>query len=64
LQYQNGKYANVLDIIKIPLVEAKPHGHQTENHLISPDYYWTKQSEATWAQIVDATGCHWMPLTL
>src|ERR1700733_238560 len=55
LQYENGKYADVLDLIEIPLVEEKPHGHQTENHLITPDYYWMKRGCATWAQIVDAT---------
>jgi hypothetical protein len=55
LQYEDGKSADVLDIIEIPLIEAKPLGHQAENHLITPDYYWTKQDDATWAQIVNAT---------
>lgn len=55
LQFENGTSADVFDIVKVPMVEASPHGHQTENHLISPDYYWTKQSRATWAQIAEAT---------
>src|SRR6266508_2004948 len=55
LQYENGTSADALDIITIPLIEAVPQGHQTENHKISPDYYWTKEGSATWAQVVAAT---------
>jgi hypothetical protein len=55
LQYENGTSADVLDIVTIPMTKAAPHGHQRENHLIDPHYYWEKQSTATWAQIVNAT---------
>jgi len=55
LQYENGKLADVLDVVTVPMLEARPHGHQTENHLIDPDDYWEKQARATWAQIVAAT---------
>jgi len=37
------------------MIEPRPHSYQTENHLIAADYYWQKQSQATWAQIVSAT---------
>ena len=55
LQYKNGEFADVLDIVSIPMVEAKPHGHQTENEQIDPRFHWVKQSRATWVQIVEAT---------
>src|SRR5262249_34320695 len=53
--YQNGQPARLLDIITIPMIEPRPRNHQTENHLIASDYYWEKQGDATWQQIVDAT---------
>ncbi len=55
LQYENGTSADVPDIVTIPMLESRPHAHQTENHLIASDYYWEKQSTATWDQIKDAT---------
>ncbi len=33
----------LLDILEIPLGEARPHNHQTENHLIDPSHPWIKQ---------------------
>ena len=54
-QYEGGGFADVLDVVTIPLIRAIPHGHQTENHEIDPNSYWEKQSRASWAQIVDAT---------
>ncbi|HVC60271.1 MAG TPA: hypothetical protein VND19_07940 [Acetobacteraceae bacterium] len=55
MQFENGIAADVLDVLTIPMVLPSPKGHQTENHLIAPDYYWTKQSRATWRQVVEAT---------
>jgi hypothetical protein len=55
LQYENGKSADVLDVVTIPMLGARPQGHQTENHLIDPDCYWEKQARTTWAEIVAAT---------
>ena len=54
-QYQDGTHCDVLDMVTVYMVEAKPHGHQTENHAIDPKYYWAKQSRATWDQIISAT---------
>ena len=55
LHYGDGTSADVLDIISIPMISATPQAHQRENHVIDPNYYWTKQGRATWAQIVAAT---------
>lgn len=55
LQYKNGELADVLDIVSIPMIGARPHGHQNENEQIDPRYHWVKESRATWAQIVAAT---------
>jgi hypothetical protein len=45
----------VLDVLTIPMIGPSPQGYQTENHLIVSDYYWTKQSRATWQQLVATT---------
>jgi hypothetical protein len=42
LQYENGKSADVPDVVTVPMLGARPHGHQTENHLIDPDHHWKK----------------------
>ena len=55
LQYENGTSADALDIVTVPMIGPVPHGHQTENHKITPDYYWTKEGSATWQQVVAAT---------
>jgi hypothetical protein len=55
LQLENGTVADVLDVLTIPMVQPSPQGHQTENHLIAPDYYWTKQFRANWQHVVEAT---------
>jgi hypothetical protein len=47
-RFQNGMDPKLLDVISIPLVEPRPHGFQTENHLIDEGKYWTKEREANW----------------
>ena len=51
-RYESGRRAKLLDIIRIPLKEHLPEGHQQENHVIDEDYYWEKQGDATWEQMV------------
>ncbi len=41
-QYKDGSDPRVLDIIDIPLLEARPRGYQSENWLIDSDQYWEK----------------------
>jgi len=50
-RYENGQDPKLLDIVRIPMVEPKPHGFQTENHLIDDGYYWAKQRQATWEEL-------------
>jgi len=51
LAYQDGAQPNVLDIVKVPLDKALPEGHQQENALMNPNYYWTKAGQLCWADL-------------
>jgi hypothetical protein len=42
-RYLNGKLAQVLDIIEIPVLEYKPKQHQIENVLINDKIKWVKK---------------------
>lgn len=53
-RYENGKKAQLLDIVSIPLVQASPGGHQVENHVLDAEYYWIKKGVATWQQVKEA----------
>lgn len=50
-RYETGEKAQLLDIISVPLNCHSPLGHQTENHILAEDYYWTKVGAATLAQV-------------
>ena len=41
-EYEDGSDPRLLDIISVPMIQAKPNGYQSENWLIDPDYYWQK----------------------
>lgn len=41
-QYEDGSDPQVLDVIDVPVREARPAGHQTENWLLDPEYYWSR----------------------
>ena len=41
-RYEGGGEPQLLDIVDIPLVAARPGAHQPENWLLSPDFYWVK----------------------
>ena len=47
-RFQNGQDPKLLDVINIPMIEPRPHGFQTENHLIDDADHWTKEREASW----------------
>jgi len=53
-RYQNGTTAQLLDIVRIPLTQPAPMGHQVENQLLDDQYYWVKEGVATWEQVVAA----------
>jgi hypothetical protein len=40
-RFQNGTDPGLFDIVRIPMIEPRPNGFQTENHLIDDGYYWT-----------------------
>lgn len=40
-RYRNGRQAELLDIVTIPMKEATPRDYQAENHLIDDGCYWT-----------------------
>ncbi len=61
-RFANGKDPRVLDIIRIPMIGPRPHGFQTENHLIDHDYYWTFLGRATWDQAFAAVDQSGTPL--
>lgn len=46
-RFQNGQDPKLLDIIRIPMIEARPHTFQTENHLIDDRFYWMNEGKAT-----------------
>ncbi|MDQ4627785.1 dual OB domain-containing protein [Janthinobacterium lividum] len=49
--YEDGRKAQLLDIIRIPLIKRDILGHQTENHTLDNGYYWEKKGVATWDQV-------------
>ena len=66
-QYEDGSDPRLLDIIDVPLLEARPKDYQQENWLLDPEYYWQKRGTFAWNQlgrIADSTrtlwrnGCH------
>jgi hypothetical protein len=50
-RFENGEDPRVLDIIVVPMMAPAPLLHQTENHIIDADYYWTKKGELPWAKL-------------
>ena len=42
-RYRDGTEPAVLDVIDVPLIEARPKGHQQETWLLNPGHYWTRE---------------------
>jgi hypothetical protein len=53
-RYENGQKAQLLDIVTVPMIQANPQAHQSENHTLDKSYYWTKEGVATWDQVLAA----------
>jgi hypothetical protein len=51
-QYEDGSDPRVLDIMDVPLLEARPKGYQQENWLLDPDHYWKKVKRVGWSALV------------
>ena len=50
-QYPDGSDPRVLDIVDVPLIEARPRGYQSENWLLDPNRAWQRVGQATWDQV-------------
>jgi len=62
-QYEDGSDPRVLDVMDVPLLEARPKGYQQENWLLDPDRYWQKVGRAPWRdleQLADPAAPLWM----
>src|SRR5262249_29615351 len=53
-RFEDGQDPILLDVIRIPMIEPRPHGAQTENHLIDDSEYWIKEREANWNELCSA----------
>lgn len=40
---ENGAEPELLDILRVPMIEPRPSGCQTENHLVDNRFYWVKE---------------------
>ena len=52
-RYANNASPKVLEIITVPLLNAVPNNHQTENHLLDRKRRWAKIREVTWDDLED-----------
>jgi len=62
-QYQDGSDPRVLDIIDVPLIEARPKDYQQENWLLDPQLYWVKAGRLRWedlSSLQDRRGPLWI----
>lgn len=62
-QYEDGSDPSVLDVIDVPLVDARPSGHQTENWLLDPKWYWSRVGRVAWTDLMayaDQGGPLWL----
>lgn len=50
-QYEDGSDPRVLDLMEVPLLDARPKGYQQENWLLDPDHYWQKVGRAPWSDL-------------
>ncbi len=50
-QYSDGSDPQVLDIVEVPLLDARPKGYQQENWLLDPDQYWKKVGSVRWTDL-------------
>ena len=50
-RYKDGGDPQLLDIIKVPCARHDPVSHQHENHVIDPNYYWSKEGRLAWTDI-------------
>lgn len=62
-QYQDGSDPRVLDIVDVPLLDARPTDYQQENWLLDPEHYWVKVDRFAWSdlrQLADPVAPLWV----
>ena len=62
-QYPDGSDPCLLDIMKVPLLEARPTGYQQENWLLDSGHSWQRVGRASWTdlqQLVDPVEALWI----
>lgn len=57
-RYPNGRLAQVLDIITMPLLRPSPFDFQQENHVLHAAEYWQKIGAASWANVLACVDGH------
>ena len=50
-RYENNSAPRLLDIVDVPLLNAAPQHHQTENHVIDASVRWVRSGELPWEQV-------------
>lgn len=50
-QYEDGSDPRVLDLMDVPLLEARPKGYQQENWLLDAEQYWQKAGRVSWTEL-------------
>jgi hypothetical protein len=51
-RYEDGSDPKLMDILDIPLLQAKPNFFQSENWLLDDSYYWHKHRRANWDELI------------
>ncbi len=62
-RYEDGASPRVLDIVDVPVVEARPEGSQQENWLLASGHYWKKVgnlSVSDLGQFIDSPARLWV----
>jgi hypothetical protein len=47
-KYTNNHWPKLMDIMDVPLLNATPRNHQTENHIIDTTRPWEKVADLPW----------------
>lgn len=62
-QYEDGSDPKLLDIMNVPLIEARPKEYQRENWLLDPEHYWERVGSLAWRYLhglTDPAGRLWI----
>lgn len=50
-RYENGADPKILDLVRVPMIAPVPKIHQTENHMLDADYYWSEKGSLKWSDL-------------